>query len=68
MNGKVLDEKTGEVTLTCTSCGKTATYLNEEAAYKDGWDFPPYFPFPFVTCPKCPSAPILLGSQQEDEK
>jgi hypothetical protein len=60
IEGKVVDEKTGDITLKCANCMKTAIFGNEDEAYDAGWDFPPAMPINFVTCPRCPSAPLLF--------
>ena len=47
--------------LICIQCG--ASWEGEEEqlkqAFIDGWDFPPWCEV--TTCPKCPSAPHILG-------
>lgn len=47
--------------LTCQCCGKQAS-LDPEAAYKEGWDAPPYFT-QVVLCPACPSSHFMLGEE-----
>lgn len=46
--------------LTCMACKKTAEGFEEEL-FNKGWDFPGrFFSSPVVTCPNCPSAPLII--------
>jgi peptide subunit release factor 1 (eRF1) len=47
------------VKLKCEGCGVEAEFNSGDEAFRAGWDCPPMFTG-VVTCPKCPSAPILL--------
>jgi hypothetical protein len=48
--------------LRCQRCPAQATLTLEEA-YRLGWDAPPMFT-QAVTCPNCPSAPLVLRHVQ----
>ena len=48
-----------KIVLTCEACGKTETFKTAMDAYNEGWDFPEVG-IPVITCPKCPSAPLLI--------
>ena len=56
-----------KITLTCESCGKTETFDGFMDAYNDGWDFPEVN-IPVITCPKCPSAPLLIELFKNQDK
>ena len=58
------DEHKKPVKLKCEGCGVEAEFNSVEEAFREGWDSPPIFPG-VVTCPKCPSAPILLRKWRE---
>ena len=57
------DQHQKPVKLKCEGCGVEAEFNSAEEAFHAGWDCPPRFPW-IVTCPKCPSAPILLRKWQ----
>jgi hypothetical protein len=44
----------------CLCCEYEQEFENAEAAYKAGWDVPPYFTVVQPMCNLCPSAPVVI--------
>ena len=59
------DQHQKPVKLKCEGCGVEAEFNSAEEAVEVGWDCPPMFTG-IVTCPNCPSAPILFRKRQAD--
>ena len=57
------DRHQKHVKLKCEGCGVEAEFGSGDEAFRAGWDCPPMFTG-VVTCPKCPSAPILLRKRR----
>ena len=57
------DQHKKPVKLKCEGCGLEAEFNSAEEAFRAGWDCLPMFTGA-VTCPKCPSAPILFRKEQ----
>jgi len=58
------DQHKKPVKLKCEGCGVEAEFDSAEEAFRAGWDCLPMFTG-VVTCPKCPSAPILMRKWRE---
>jgi hypothetical protein len=57
------DQPQKSLKLKCERCGVEADFKSAEEAFRAGWDCPPIFPG-VITCPNCPSAPILFRKWQ----
>ena len=57
------DQHQMPVKLKCEGCGVEAEFSSAKEAFEAGWDCPPMFTG-VVTCPNCPSAPILFRKWQ----
>ncbi len=59
------DQHQKPVKLKCEGCGVEAEFSSTKEAFEAGWDCQPMFTG-VITCPNCPSAPILLRNRQAD--